>query len=110
MILRNVTDEDLPTFFEHQRDSVALRMAAFSSRERDAFLTHWRTNVLRPENATRTIVVGGLVAGYICSWGQDDKRLVAYWIGREHWGKCSGRSDSSSTGVRPPGSTLVDGA
>src|SRR5688572_13629062 len=61
--LRNVTDEDLPIFFEHQRDAVALRMAAFSSRERDAFLTHWRTKVLRPENVTRTIVVGGLVAG-----------------------------------------------
>jgi RimJ/RimL family protein N-acetyltransferase len=87
VILRNVTDEDLPIFFEHQRDAVALRMAAFPSRERDAFLTHWRTKVLRPENVTRTIVVGGLVAGYIGSWEQDGKRLVAYWIGREHWGK-----------------------
>jgi RimJ/RimL family protein N-acetyltransferase len=87
VLLRNVTDEDLPIFFEHQRDAAALRMAAFPSRERDAFLTHWRTNVLRPENVTRTIVVGGLVAGYIGSWEQDGKRLVAYWMGREHWGK-----------------------
>ncbi|NOK07781.1 GNAT family N-acetyltransferase [Corallococcus exercitus] len=87
MILRNVTDEDLPIFFEHQRDAVALRMAAFPSRERDAFLTHWRTNVLRPENVTRTIVIGGGVAGYISSWEQDGKRFVAYWMGREHWGK-----------------------
>jgi RimJ/RimL family protein N-acetyltransferase len=87
VVLRNVTDEDLPIFFEHQRDAVALRMAAFSSRERDAFLAHWHTNVLRPENLARTIVVGGLVAGYISSWEQDGKRLVAYWIGREHWGK-----------------------
>jgi len=87
MILRNVTDEDLPIFFEHQRDPEALRMAAFSSRERDAFLTHWRTNVLRPENVARSIVVGGLVAGDISSWEQDGKRLVAYWIGREHWGR-----------------------
>jgi RimJ/RimL family protein N-acetyltransferase len=85
--LRTVTDEDLPIFYEHQRDAVALRMAAFSSREHDAFLTHWRTNVLRPENANRTILVGGVVAGYIGSWEQDGKRLVAYWIGREHWGK-----------------------
>jgi len=87
MLLRNVTDEDLAIFFEHQRDAVALRMAAFTSRERDAFLTHWRTKVLRPENVSRSIVVGGLVAGYISSWEQDGKRLVAYWIGREHWGK-----------------------
>ncbi len=87
VLLRNVTDEDLPLFFEHQRDAVALRMAAFPSRESDAFLTHWRTNVLRPENLTRTIVAAGLVAGYIGSWEPGGKRLVAYWIGREHWGK-----------------------
>jgi RimJ/RimL family protein N-acetyltransferase len=85
--LRDVTEEDLPIFFEHQRDALAVRMAAFPSRERDAFLTHWRTNVLRPENVTRTVVVGGVVAGYIGSWEQDGRRLVAYWIGREHWGK-----------------------
>ncbi|WNG57588.1 GNAT family N-acetyltransferase [Archangium gephyra] len=87
MILRTVTDEDLPIFFEHQRDPEALRMAAFQSRERDAFMTHWRTNVLRPENLSRTIVVGGVVVGNIGSWEQDAKRLVGYWIGREHWGK-----------------------
>lgn len=87
MILRNVTDEDLPIFFEHQRDPEALRMAAFPSRERDAFMTHWRTKVLRPENVNRTIVMGGVVVGNICSWEQDAKRLVGYWVGREHWGK-----------------------
>ncbi|MFY2560771.1 GNAT family N-acetyltransferase [Corallococcus terminator] len=87
MFLRNVTDEDLPILFEHQRDPEALRMAAFPSRERDAFMTHWRTNVLRPENTTRTIVLGGVVVGYIGGWEQDGKRLIGYWIGREHWGK-----------------------
>jgi RimJ/RimL family protein N-acetyltransferase len=87
MILRNVTDEDLPIFFEHQRDPEALRMAAFPSRERDAFMTHWRTKVLRPENVARTIVMGGVVVGNIGSWEQDAMRLVGYWIGREHWGK-----------------------
>lgn len=87
MFLRNVTDEDLPIFFEHQRDPEALRMAAFPSRERDAFMTHWRTNVLRPENLSRTIVMDGVVVGNIGSWEQDAMRLVGYWIGREHWGK-----------------------
>lgn len=87
MILRDVTEEDLPIFFEHQRDPEALGMAAFESRERDAFMTHWRTNVLRPENLARTIVIGGMVVGNIGSWEQDARRLVGYWIGREHWGK-----------------------
>lgn len=87
MSLRDVTDDDLPIFFEHQLDPEAARMAAFSPREREAFLTHWRTNVLRSGNVTRTIVEDGVVVGYVGSWDQDSKRLVAYWIGREHWGK-----------------------
>lgn len=87
MILRDVTADDLPIFFEHQRDPEALRMAAFPAREHDAFMTHWRTRVLLPENVTRTLVVDGTVVGYIGSWGQEGRRFVAYWLGREHWGK-----------------------
>jgi len=87
ILLRDVTEGDLPLFFEHQRDEVALHMAAFPAREREAFMTHWRTKVLRPENVTRAIVVDGQVAGYISSWEQNGERLIAYWIGREHWGQ-----------------------
>ena len=86
-MLRKVTEEDLPIFFEHQLDEEAVRMAAFPSREREVFLNHWRTKVLLPENLNRTIVADGNVAGYIGSWEQDGQRLVAYWLGREHWGK-----------------------
>jgi len=39
--LREVTKEDLPIFFEHQLDAEATRMAAFPSRDRDAFMAHW---------------------------------------------------------------------
>lgn len=85
--LRDVADDDLPIFFEHQRDEVALRMAAFPSREREAFFAHWSSNVLRPENRTRTVVVDGEVVGYVGSWEQDGLRLVAYWIARERWGR-----------------------
>lgn len=87
MILRDVTDEDLPLFFEHQRDPEAMRMAAFPSREREAFMTHWRTKVLRPENVARTLVMDGVVVGYISSWEQEGRRFVGYWLGREHWGR-----------------------
>ena len=41
MALRDVHEDDLATLFEHQRDPEAARMAAFSPRERDAFMTHW---------------------------------------------------------------------
>jgi hypothetical protein len=36
-----VTQEDLPIFFEHHLDAEATRMAAFPSRDRDAFMAHW---------------------------------------------------------------------
>ena len=39
--LREVTKEDLPIFFEHQLDAEATRMAAFPSRDREAFMAHW---------------------------------------------------------------------
>ena len=52
------------------------------------FLTHWRTTVLGgPRNSTRTIVWNDRVAGYIGSWPDGERRLVAYWIGRAYWGR-----------------------
>jgi RimJ/RimL family protein N-acetyltransferase len=92
-LLRNVEEDDLPIFFEHQRDEDATSMAAFPAREWDAFISHWRHNVLGiPENKARTILVGAQVAGYVSSWEQDGKRLVGYWIGREYWGRGIARS------------------
>lgn len=87
-MLRDVLEADLPLFFEHQCDPVAARMAAFESRERDAFMEHWKTKVLgNPNTTTKTIVVDGHVAGYVGSWEQGGQRLVGYWIGRAYWGK-----------------------
>ena len=87
-MLRNVVEGDLQTFFEHQRDEEATTMAAHSSREWDAFMSHWRLNVLgNPANKARTILVDDRVAGYVASWEQDGRRLVAYWVGREFWGR-----------------------
>jgi RimJ/RimL family protein N-acetyltransferase len=87
-MLRNVVDDDLPTFFEHQRDEEATSRAAFAGREWDAFISHWRQNILgNPANEARTILVDDKVAGYVASWEQDGRRLVAYWVGREYWGR-----------------------
>lgn len=63
-------------------------MAAFSAREWDDFSAHWRDKVIADTaNLVRTILVDGQVAGYVTSWEQDGQRLVAYWIGREFWGR-----------------------
>ena len=91
--LRNVVEDDLRTFFEHQRDAEATSMAAYPAREWDAFMSHWRHKVLGDRaNEARTILVHDQVAGYIGSWDQDGKRLVGYWIGREYWGRGVARS------------------
>jgi RimJ/RimL family protein N-acetyltransferase len=92
-MLRSVIEDDLPIFFEHQRDQVAISMAAFPSREWDAFLSHWRQNVLgNPGNEAWTILVDDQAAGYVASWEQEGRRLVGYWIGREYWGRGIARS------------------
>ena len=88
VVVREVTEADLPVFFEHQRDPEANRMAAFPARERDAFMTHWRRNVLgNDRGVSRTVVVDGQVAGNIVCWAHDGLVEIGYWIGREFWGK-----------------------
>lgn len=88
MTLRDVRDEDLPFFFEHQREPAAVAMARFGPRDHDAFMTHWRTRVLAdPANLKKTIVVDGAVAGNVVSWSSDGKRLVGYWVGSAYWGR-----------------------
>jgi RimJ/RimL family protein N-acetyltransferase len=87
-VLRDVAEDDLPIFFEHQRDPEATRMAAFPARQRDAFMTHWRETVLgNVANQAKAIVASGKVAGNIVSWTQDGRRFVGYWIGRDDWRK-----------------------
>jgi len=82
-----VSDEDLPIFFEHQRDPVANRMAAFPPRERDAFMTHWGSILRDASVIVRTIELDGDVAGNVVLFGFEGRREVGYWIGREFWGR-----------------------
>jgi RimJ/RimL family protein N-acetyltransferase len=87
-MLRDVRDEDLPIFWEHQREPEAHRMAAFPPREWDAFMRHWRGKVLADSSALKkAIVVSNTVVGNILSWNEGKERLVGYWIGRAYWGR-----------------------
>lgn len=88
-MLRNVVETDLPIFYEQQLDKVSTRMAAFPARtEWTVFLAHWRTKILGdPTCCKQTIVWNERVAGYVSSWPQEERRLIAYWIGREYWGR-----------------------
>jgi RimJ/RimL family protein N-acetyltransferase len=87
VLLREVTKDDLPIFFEQQLDSEANQMAAFPARDRNAFMAHW-TKILADETVTKkTILLDGQVAGNIVSFEQSGQPQVGYWIGREYWGQ-----------------------
>ncbi|KUN08524.1 hypothetical protein AQI95_09190 [Streptomyces yokosukanensis] len=86
--LRAVTDDDLEVFLAYEHDPEAVRRSRFTPRPRDAFLRHWRVRVLPdPDCFVRTVTVDGAVAGNVCSWTEDGRRLVGYWLGRPYWGR-----------------------
>jgi RimJ/RimL family protein N-acetyltransferase len=85
--LRDVKEDDLPVFFEHQLDPDATRMAAFPPRDRNAFMAHW-TRILADETVIKkTILFDGDVAGNVVSFVRSGEREVGYWIGKNYWGK-----------------------
>ena len=86
-MLREVEAQDLPFFFEQQMDPDATRMAAFPSRERNAFMAHWLKIMKDPSGVLRTILYEEQVAGNIVSWVQEGEHEVGYWLGKEYWGK-----------------------
>jgi RimJ/RimL family protein N-acetyltransferase len=85
--LRDLADADLPILFEHQLDPEATQMAAFPSRDRDAFMAHWAKILADATVRKQTILVDGCVAGNIVSFEQSGEREVGYWIGRDYWGQ-----------------------
>lgn len=87
LLLRAVTADDLPIFFEHQRDPESHRLAAFRPRERDAFMAHWQKILANETGVVRTVVVGDEVVGNVLAWEDSGRHEVGYWIAREHWGK-----------------------
>jgi len=87
VLLRNVTESDLPIFFEQQLDSDATTMAAFPPRDREAFMAHWAKILANNSVIVKTILFDGQVAGNIVGFEIDGKREVGYWIGKEYWGK-----------------------
>jgi RimJ/RimL family protein N-acetyltransferase len=90
VLLREVTEDDLPVFFEQQLDPEAYHMAAFTDRDpadRGAFIAHWDRLLADDAIIKRTILVDGTVAGNVLSFPSKGKREVGYWIGREFWGR-----------------------
>lgn len=87
MQLRDVEADDLPLFFEHQRDPIAVAMVAFRSRDRAAFDQHWAKILADGSALNKTVIADGQVAGNIASWLSERKREIGYWIDRAFWGR-----------------------
>jgi RimJ/RimL family protein N-acetyltransferase len=92
IVLRDVTEDDLAIFFDHQQDPDANWMAAFSAEDpadQAAFAAKWARILTDGTGSAKTIVCGGRVAGnllcFIAPWS--GRREVSYWIGRDYWGR-----------------------
>ena len=87
VLLVDVTRDHLPVLFEQQLDPEATRMAAFPSRDREAFLAHWTKVLGDPTLVKQAILFDGRIAGHIGAFALDGETLVGYWLGREFWGQ-----------------------
>jgi RimJ/RimL family protein N-acetyltransferase len=85
--LRDVTEDDLPIFYEQQADPEANAMAAFPARDREAFTEHWLKVLADDSVSKKTVLFDGHVAGNIVRFEQSGQPLVGYWIGKNYWGK-----------------------
>jgi RimJ/RimL family protein N-acetyltransferase len=90
LLLRDVVEDDLSIFFEHQLDGEARHMAAFTPKyatDREAFTARWKTALANATVMIKTIVSGGQVVGHVLSYEESGRPEVSYWIGKEYWGK-----------------------
>ena len=85
--LRDAKETDLPIFYEQQLDPEAIRMAAFPTRGKDAFMAHWSKIIVDHSVQIKTILFQGDVAGNIVCFEQLGEHEVGYWLGKEYWGK-----------------------
>jgi RimJ/RimL family protein N-acetyltransferase len=86
LVLRDLTLDDVPILFEHQRDPVANEMAVFPARDWDAFAAHDAKIRSDPALIRRAVVVDGEVVGWIGCFGEE-QREVGYWYDRAVWGR-----------------------
>ncbi|MFD8223734.1 GNAT family N-acetyltransferase [Streptomyces massasporeus] len=86
--LRDVVEADLEFLLAYEHDPEAVRRSKFTPRPREAFLRHWKTNVLGDDTVfVQAVTVGGEVAGSVVAWWDADRRFLGYWLGRPYWGR-----------------------
>lgn len=83
--MRDVVVGHLDAFFAQQREPEGCSMAAFPSRERNAFFAHWNKILSKQTVTIRTIPTDGQIAGNVLCWEQEDRRFIGYWFGKVYW-------------------------
>src|SRR5438045_9360669 len=88
--ISEVESSDFETFYEHQLDPEAIRMAAFvceDPKDKVAFDAHWSKILNSSQITQRTIIAEGQVAGHIACYPDGENIEVAYWLEREVRGR-----------------------
>lgn len=89
LILRDVLNNDVSTFFDQQLDPEANYMAAFTAKDptnRESFSAHWKRIMADSSVMIKTVVIDEKIAGSVLSYEEDGKPEVSYWFGKEFWG------------------------
>lgn len=82
--IRKVKSSDRETFYEHQLDPEAIRMAAFvcgDRKDKVAFDVHWDKILHSSQSTQRAIVAAGQVAGHIACYRDGEKMEVPIGLG-----------------------------
>jgi RimJ/RimL family protein N-acetyltransferase len=90
IVLRDVIDEDLNTFFDHLSDPDANYMAAFTVKDptdRVAFNEKWTKIRSSKDTVIKTILFEEKVAGHIAKFLMFGEPEITYWIGKDFWGQ-----------------------
>ncbi|MCC6569221.1 MAG: GNAT family N-acetyltransferase [Anaerolineales bacterium] len=87
ILLRPAAESDLPILYQQQLDPEATAMAAFPSRDEEAFYAHARKIMANKSVIFKVIVYNSHVAGSVGSWVDGNKREIGYWLGKGFWGK-----------------------
>ncbi len=85
--LRDITLDDLPILYEHQRDPASSAMAAVPSRDWDAHLAHWTRILASSQGEQQAILLDGQVVGNLVAFDHDGTREIGYRLDRAYWGK-----------------------
>ena len=90
ILVRDMTEDDLPILFEYENDPDVRHMAAFGPEnisDQQTFTAEWIKRLANDSLVKKVIVADGQVVGSIMGFELFGEPTVGYSIGKAHWGK-----------------------